>query len=48
MLTALIQRLDLMNERGFLADDWRRIKFASDDLRSVLNLSAAAAAPHRE
>ncbi len=40
VLTALIQRLDLMNERGFLADEWRRIKFRSDDLRSVLNLSA--------
>ena len=41
MLTALIQRLDMMNERGFLADDWRRMKLASDDLRSVLNLSAS-------
>ncbi|MCA9166101.1 MAG: hypothetical protein KDB23_00465, partial [Planctomycetales bacterium] len=41
MLTALIQRLDMMNERGFLADDWRRMKLASDDLKSILNLSAS-------
>ena len=41
MLTALIQRLDLMNERGFLADDWRQIKYAADDLRSVLNFNAS-------
>jgi hypothetical protein len=41
MVTALIQRLDMMNERGFLADDWRRVKLAADDLRSVLNLSAS-------
>ncbi|MDG2383837.1 MAG: hypothetical protein P8N76_19345 [Pirellulaceae bacterium] len=40
MLTALIQRLDLMNRRGFLADDWRQIKYAADDLRSVLNFNA--------
>lgn len=40
MLTALTQRLDLMNERGILADDWRRIKIAADDLKSVLNLNA--------
>ena len=41
MLTALVQRLDLMNERGLLADDWRRVKLAADDLRSVINLSAS-------
>lgn len=41
MLTALIQRLDLMNERGALADDWRRVKLAADDLKSVLNLNAS-------
>ena len=41
MMTALVQRFDLMNERGFLADDWRQIKYAADDLRSVLNLQAA-------
>ncbi|MCH7686886.1 MAG: TolC family protein, partial [Planctomycetes bacterium] len=40
MVTALVQRLDLMNERGFLADDWRVIKLAADDLKSVLNLNA--------
>ena len=40
MLTALVLRLDLMNERGALADDWRQIKLAADDLRSVLNLRA--------
>jgi len=40
MLTALVKRFDLMNERGNLADFWRRIKLAGDDLRSVLNLNA--------
>lgn len=40
MLTALVQRFDLMNERGVLADAWRQIKFAGDDLRSILNLNA--------
>jgi len=40
MLTALTLRLDLMNQRGFLADDRRAVKLASDDLRSVLNLNA--------
>jgi hypothetical protein len=30
-----------MNERGQLADVWRQIKLAGDDLRSVLNLSAS-------
>jgi len=39
MVTALVQRFDLMNERGFLADDWRGIKLAADDLKSVLNLN---------
>ncbi len=41
MLTALSQRLDLMNRRGRLADDGRDVKFAADDLKSVLNLRAA-------
>jgi len=41
MVTALVQRLDLMNERGALADDWRQIKIAADELRSVLNLNAS-------
>jgi len=40
MLTALVLRYDLMNQRGFLADDWRQIKLAADELRSVLNLDA--------
>jgi outer membrane protein TolC len=41
MLTALSQRFDLMNQRGVLADAWRQIKLAGDDLKSVLNLSAS-------
>lgn len=41
MLTALVTRFDLMNERGALADTWRQIKLTGDDLRSVLNLSAS-------
>ncbi len=40
MLTALFNRLDLMNERGRVADARRDIKYAADDLRSVLNLQA--------
>ena len=40
MLTAVVQRFELMNERGALADQWRQIKLAGDDLRSVLNLNA--------
>jgi len=40
MLTALVQRLDLMNVRGDLADRWRDIKYAGDDLRSILDLRA--------
>lgn len=39
-LAALLLRLDLMTSRGQLADDWRGIKLAADDLRSILNLSA--------
>jgi len=39
MVTALVQRFALMNERGSLADDWRAIKLAADDLKSVLNLN---------
>ncbi len=41
MITALVQRLDLMNERGTLADNWRDIKFAADALKSNLTLSAS-------
>ena len=40
MITALLLRFDLMNQRGALADDWRQIKLAADDLRSILNLNA--------
>ena len=48
MVTALVQRLDLMNERGALADDWRAIKLAADDLKSVLNLNASQSIRTRE
>lgn len=41
MVTALVQRLDLMNQRGSLADDWRAIKIAADELKSHLTLSAS-------
>ncbi len=41
MLTALVQRFDLMNQRGDVADKWRNIKVAGDDLKSVLNLRAS-------
>ena len=40
MLLALYQRLDLMNERGALADDRRQIKLAADDLRAILDVRA--------
>jgi len=40
MLTALTLRFDLVNERGELADTWRQIKLAGDDLKSILNLRA--------
>jgi len=41
MLAAMARRFDLMNVRSELADSWRNIKFAGDDLRSVLNLEAS-------
>jgi hypothetical protein len=41
MITALVLRMDLMNQRGFLSDNWRQIKLAADDLKSILNLSAS-------
>ena len=41
MATALVQRLDLMTERGQLADDRRAVKIAADELLSVLNLDAS-------
>lgn len=43
MLTGLVQRLDLMNQRGDLADAWRQIKLAGDDLRSIVDLHATQA-----
>ena len=39
MVTALVQRFELMNQRSYLADDWRGIKLAADDLKSALNLN---------
>jgi hypothetical protein len=41
LLTALVQRLDLKNQRGDLADAWRQIKLAGDDLRSIVDLRAS-------
>lgn len=41
LLTALTGRLDLMNQRGAVADAWRQIKLAGDDLKSILNLHAS-------
>ncbi len=41
MVTALVQRLDLMDKRGALADRWRDIKIAADELRSRLDLNAS-------
>ncbi|QDV65615.1 TolC family protein [Crateriforma conspicua] len=40
MLTALVQRYDLMNQRGELADARRQIKLAADDLRSIIDIRA--------
>ena len=40
MTTALIQRFDMMNERGQLADTWRGIKLSADELGSLLSVSA--------
>lgn len=40
MLTGLVKRLDLINQRNQVADQWRQIKLAADDLKSVLNLRA--------
>lgn len=40
MLTALVQRLDLRNRRGELADSRRQVKFTADDLRSIFDLRA--------
>jgi outer membrane protein TolC len=40
MLTALTLRFNLMNQRERLADSWRTVKLAGDDLKSILNLRA--------
>jgi len=48
MVTALVQRFELMNERSFLADDWRGIKLAADDLKSALNLSVSQSFQNRD
>jgi hypothetical protein len=41
MITAIVLRYELMNERGAVADDWRGIKLAADELKSVLTLRAS-------
>lgn len=41
MLTALNLRFDLINQRNRVADSWRQIKYAADDLKSVLNINAS-------
>jgi outer membrane protein TolC len=41
MLTALTLRFELMNQRERLADNWRGIKLAGDDLKSILNVRAS-------
>ncbi len=41
MLTGLVKRLDLITERNLVADRWRQIKLAADELKSVLNLNAS-------
>ncbi len=40
MLTALVLRFDLMNQRESLADDWRQIKLAADNLKAVIDINA--------
>ena len=41
MLTGLVKRLDLITERNQVADRWRQIKLAADELKSILNLNAS-------
>jgi hypothetical protein len=41
MLTALTLRFDLTNTRESLADRWRDVKYAADELKSILNLGAS-------
>jgi hypothetical protein len=48
MATALVQRFELMNERGRLADDRRAVKLTADDLRSIFDLSATQTIGTRE
>ncbi len=45
MMTALVQRFDLMNERGRLADVWRGIKLAADELRTAINFDSSYTLP---
>ncbi|MEM7559689.1 MAG: TolC family protein, partial [Planctomycetota bacterium] len=40
MITALVLRFDLTNQREQAVDDWRQIKLAADNLKSILDLSA--------
>ncbi len=40
MVTALALRFELMTQRESAADDWRRIKLAADELKSVLDVNA--------
>lgn len=41
MLTAIVLRFDLMNQRESVFDDWRQIKLAADELKSVLDIDAS-------
>ena len=41
MITALVLRFDLMNQRETVFDDWRQIKLAADELKSVFNIRAS-------
>ena len=41
MLTALVQRLDLMTIREQIADAWRDIKYTSDALKGIVNVTAS-------
>ncbi|MEM7475102.1 MAG: TolC family protein [Planctomycetota bacterium] len=40
MATALVLRFELMNQREQAVDDWRRIKLAADNLKSILDINA--------
>lgn len=41
MITAIVLRFDLMNQRETVFDDWRQIKLAADELKSVLDINAS-------